>query len=217
METSDLDEEHSIKNLYNNKALHYCVKFNGKNVNKVPVFKHWLNLMKLEKGEKGIIFYCTECHLVFYFQNYRQKHLYIDDCSCHDVAEFCDYCGELYSNNSICCIRIARKLLKRDLYNYIQFDWMDYILYEPLVSLIYYISNIFFLLFRLRKKGEDINYKNDIIMGNKITFIILMLIVLLYSLIFFVYYLNIYLFHLFFFIQIREQKRKDKNENFIRY
>ena len=94
---------------------------------------------------------------------------------------------------------------------------MDYILYEPLVSLIYYISNIFFLLFRLRKKGEDINYKNDIIMGNKITFIILMLIVLLYSLIFFVYYLNIYLFHLFFFIQIREQKRKDKNENFIRY
>ena len=217
METSDLDEEHSIKNIYNNKALHYCVKFNGKNVNKVPVFKHWLNLMKLEKGENGIIFYCTECHLFFYFQSYRQKHLYIDDCSCHDVAEFCDYCGELYSNNSICCIRIARKLLKRDLYNYIQFDWMDYILYEPLVSLIYYISNIFFLLFRLRKKGEDINYKNDIIMGNKITFIILMLIVLLYSLIFFVYYLNIYLFHLFFFIQIREQKRKDKNENFIRY
>ena len=73
METNDLDEEHSIINLYNNKALHYCVKFNGKNINKVPVFKHWLNLMKLEKGEKGIIFYCTECHLFFFFKIIDKK------------------------------------------------------------------------------------------------------------------------------------------------
>ena len=218
MEISNLDEEHSIKKIYNNKALRYCVKFNGKNINKVPVFKHWLNLMKEEKGENGIICYCINCHLFFYFENYRKKNLfYHNNCSAYDMAEFCKYCGELYNNNSICCFRISWKLLKRDLYQSIEFDCFDYLLYTPLFSLIYYNANIFFLLFRLRKKGEDINYKNDIIINNTIIFIFFLLTVLLYSLIFLIHYMSIYLFHLFFFIQIRQQRRKDRNEHIMRY
>ena len=218
MEINNLDEEHSIKKIYNNKALRYNVKYNGKNVNKVPAFKHWINLMKTEKGEHGIICYCVNCHLFFYFENYREKNLfYHNNCSSHDMAEFCKYCGELYNDNSICCLKISWKLLKRDLYKSVQFDCVDYLLYTPFFSLIYYTANIFILFFRLRKKGEDINYRNDIIIEHKIIFILFLLTIFLYSLIFLLHYLSIYLFHLFFYIQIRAQRKKDINAHLMRY
>ena len=35
--------------------------YNGKNINKVQVFIQWLKLMKAEKGENGLTYYCTKC------------------------------------------------------------------------------------------------------------------------------------------------------------
>jgi len=68
METSLVDEESSIEIIGNHKALKYRVKYNGKNINNVPAFKHWLYLMKTEKEYDGIICYCVNCVLFFYFR-----------------------------------------------------------------------------------------------------------------------------------------------------
>ena len=55
MENNFKDEEPTIKIINNNKALQYKVKYNGKNIMKIPAYKQWLDLMKTEKGDNGII------------------------------------------------------------------------------------------------------------------------------------------------------------------
>ena len=64
MENNFKDEEPTIKIINNNKALQYKVKYNGKNIMKIPAYKQWLDLMKTEKGDNGIICYCI---IVIYF------------------------------------------------------------------------------------------------------------------------------------------------------
>ena len=74
MEISLIEEDAKIEIIEGYKTLKYKVKNNGKNINKVPVYMNWLNLMKTEKGENGIITYCTKCFSFFYFESIQQKH-----------------------------------------------------------------------------------------------------------------------------------------------
>ena len=92
MEVSLVDEDFSIENIGNHKALKYRVKYNGKDINNVPVFKHWLDLMKTEKQYDGIICYCINCFLFFYFRDKREKNEFRhnDYCTHFDYAEFCE-------------------------------------------------------------------------------------------------------------------------------
>ena len=92
MEISFEDEDPSIEIINNNKVLHYLVKDNGKNVKKVPVYKQWLDLVKSDHGDDGIICYCVNCHLFFYFENRQEKNLHVHaNCFISDLAEFCEY------------------------------------------------------------------------------------------------------------------------------
>ena len=50
----------------NYKALKYQVEDNGENIGKIPVYKHWLDMIKTEVGDNGVVLYCTKCHLFFY-------------------------------------------------------------------------------------------------------------------------------------------------------
>ena len=73
MEISLVEEDAKIEIIKGYKFLRYKIKNNGKNINKVQVFMQWIKLMKAEKGENGIINYCTKCYPFFYFQNLREK------------------------------------------------------------------------------------------------------------------------------------------------
>ncbi len=215
MENNLIDEEPTIKIINNSKALQYKVKYNGKNIMKIPAYKQWLDLMKTEKGDNGIICYCIKCHLFYYFENYEQKN---NDFECkYDLAEFCEYCGELYIDDSLCCYRIVMKTLERELYRTFELDCFDYFYFIPYISLIYYFTRFFFVIFSMRKKGDDINYQNAIMNDNNVVFVIFVLLTLLYSLIFLLSFTIFYFFHLYFVIKVRKQRIKDKYENITRY
>ena len=222
MEISLVEEESSIEIIGNQKALKYHVKFNGKNMNNVPVFKHWLDLMKTEEDYDGIVCYCPRCYKFFYFRDKREKKSFNhrSNCTNNDTAEFCEYCDELYSDNSICCYKKGLQRLKRELYQLIIFDCIDYLLYIPFFSLAIYFSRFFFILFNLRRKGYDINYNYhcyNYITDNKFTFTIFILTSFCYSLVFVILFTGIYIWHIFFYTKIMKLKAKDRIENFIRY
>ena len=135
------------------------MKYNGKNLNNVPVFKHWLDLMKTEKNYEGIICYCVNCCLFFYFRNKAEKRRFRHNNHClnFEYAEQCEYCGELFLYSSICCYKRALESFKKELYDIIKFECIDYILYVPFFSLIYYFARFYYILTGLRYKGQDIN------------------------------------------------------------
>ena len=221
MEISLVDEDLSIEKIGRHKALKYRVKYNGKNLNNVPVFKHWLDLMKTEKNYEGIICYCVNCCLFFYFRNKAEKRRFRhnDHCLNFEYAEQCEYCGELFLYSSICCYKRALESFKKELYDTIKFECIDYILYVPFFSLIYYFARFYYILTGLRYKGQDINYKHQsyYLFKNNFVAIIFGLISLLYSLVFSILYTGIYIWHVIFFYKIWKIKEKDKRENFIRY
>ena len=114
MEINLIDEEAKIEEIRGYKSLRYEVKNNGKDINKVPVYSQWLNLVKTEKGENGIVTYCTKCHSLLYFSTLREKHSDIHNNKCYYpyLSEFCEYCGELFNQDSICCWRKSFEIFK---------------------------------------------------------------------------------------------------------
>ena len=220
MEINLVDEEPSIIKIGNQKALRYRVKYNGKNIDKIHVYNQWLDLMKTEKEYNGLICYCVNCYLFFYFRNKREKWAFKhnDHCLYIEYAEFCQYCGELYTLSSICCIRKAIKNIERELYSSIKFDCLDYILYFPFLSLLFYFARFFHTLTSLRNNKQDINYKYDSVTDNKCVLTLFILTALCFSISFFLLYLEIfYIWHIIFFTKIWNLKIKDRNENFVRY
>ena len=76
------------------------------------------------------------------------------------------------------------------------------------------------MLFNLRQKGYDINYKYvnyDVLIDNKFIFIMFILTSLCYSLVFLILFIGIYIWHIFFLSKILRLKAKDERENFTRY
>ena len=140
MEISLIDEEPHIEIISNQKALKYRVRYNGKGISNVPVFKHWLDLMKTEYD--GIVYYCVNCFLFFHFKGIREKNSFTHtgkDCiSSIHFANFCEYCGELYIYDSICCYKRVLEIIKKEYYEMISLDFTDYLFLIP-----------YFLLFSL--------------------------------------------------------------------
>ena len=220
MEINLLDEDAKIENINNLKALRYPVKDNGKNVDEIPVFKNWLNLMKSEKGENGIVCYCVNCHLFFYFINTEEKKFFVHNPNCisNDYAEFCEYCGELFADISICCYKKGFYFIKREIYDSFDDDIGEYCIFIPFISLLFYFARIFHVIVNIRKKGKNINYKNESFLDySKFAFVIFVLFGLLYSLIYSLIYTIVYFFHLIIILRIRKQNIKDKEANFVRY
>lgn len=220
MEINLLDEDAKIETINNIKTLRYLVKNNGKNVDKIPVFKNWLNLMKTEKGDNGIVCYCVNCHLFFYFENIEEKKFFYHnpDCVPSDYAEFCEYCGELFIDISICCYRKGLYFIEREIYDSFDDDYGSYCIFIPFISLIFYFARIFHVIINIRRKGMNINYRNDSFLEySTFSFVLFVLSSLLYSLIYSIIYTIVYFFHLIIILRIRKQNIKDKEDNFVRY
>ena len=224
MEISLIEEDAKIEVIKGYKTLKYKVKNNGKNINKVPVYNQWLSLMKAEKGENGIISYCTKCYCFYYFENVRQKHSIItDNCGYYYFADFCEYCGELFNEDSICCLRKCFYIYKVISYTFFFDDFGFCVLFLPITALMWVVFCSFKILFLKRiKKSDDIN--NNIDEGpfetiNGFTFyIIFILFCVVYSLVFSVpYFFTIYFFQLYVMIKIKRQKDEDKVNNIMRY
>ena len=223
MEVSLIEEEAKIEIIEGTKALRYKVKSNGKDINNVPVYSQWLRLMKSEKGENGIITYCRKCQTFFYFENLLQKHLMLhDNCTYYDFSEFCEYCGELYNEDSICCLKKAFDIFKQYIYT-VYFDAdRYYILFLPIFILMWNCLTVFkIIFFKRNKKYCDINFI-DIdfldVKKNIVFFIFMFLFSLFYVVVFIIpYFFTIYFFQLFLMIKLYRQKLKDKANNIIRY
>ena len=224
MEISLLEEDAKVEIIRGHKNLKYKVKHNGKNINLVPRYMQWLNLMKMEKGENGIITYCTKCNSFLYLENLQQKHS--RDHICCDFfycADFCEYCGELYNEFSICCLKKCFYIFKYLSYNEFFVDFGLYILFIPITALIYLFVCFFKITYSKRiKKSDDINHiEGEGVFESKYGFsffILFILFAIVYSIVFCVPYIfTIYFFQLFIMIKMRRQKISDEAINILRY
>ena len=215
MEISLTDEDPLIEIINEQKALKYEVKHNGKNIDEIPVYKHWLVMMKTENGDNGIVSYCVNCHVFFYFQTSQQRFLFEHrDCYNFDLADFCKSCGELYNGDSMCCYKSGYNVFKSFIYSSFFIDYSDYCLMLPVISLIAGLSSLCYIFLSIRKKGENINFKKDLINTPKVIGILLSCI---YIIIFFVPSIPIYFIYLYFLMNIRKQKVIDRAQNIYRY
>ena len=223
MEISILEEEAKVEIIKGHKNLKYKVKNNGKNINFVPRYINWLNSMKAERGENGIITYCTKCKAFLYLDNVQQKHSLNHVCCDHAYcADFCEYCGELYNEYSICCLRKCFDIFKYLSYNIYFAQFCLCLLFIPILSLAWAFYCCLIIIFSKRiKKSDDILYHDDGIFESKFNYIfekisILMLVV--YPLLYFIpYFFTIYFFQLFAMIKVRSQKISDEANNIMRY
>ena len=223
MEINLVEEEAKIVIINGNKTLKYKVKNNGKNINKVPVYNQWLNSVKTEKGENGIITYCTKCHTFLYLDNIRQKYS-IDHTCCGYVylSDFCEHCGELFNEFSICCLRKCFDIFHSFSYNEFFDNFCFCILFIPIISLMWAFYSFFTILHSKRvKKTDDINYIDEGIIVSKYHYDfekIFILLCIVYSLVFSIpYFFTIYFFQLFVMFKISRQKIDDEANNIMRY
>ena len=220
MEVIDPNEAPDLKTVNNRKALKLKCEQNGKDIEeKSPAYQQWLNKMKYEIGENGIVCYCINCRYFFYFESIRRKNLYHhENCNSSDLAQFCEYCGELYNKESICCFRRAIILIKRNFYDSFQGDCQDCCFVFPFLSTIYLFSVFFHLIISLRFfKYKNINSKNEFIVSDRIIITLFVPITIVYSLLFFLYYIYFYFFLLIFQLITRHQRIKDRNDGNFRY
>ena len=220
MEANRPGEDPDLQIVNGRQALKLTCERNGKDIEKKSSAYHqWLDKMKYENGENGLVCYCIKCKYFFYFENIRRKNLYHhDDCDSSDLAQFCEYCGELYNKDSICCFRRAIKMIKRNFYDSFEGDCQDCCFVFPFISTIYLFSVFFHLVVSLRViNNKDIINKNDFSVNNNIVIALFVPITIVYSLVFFLYYMYCYFFLLIFQLVTRHQRIKDRIENRPRY
>ena len=223
MELSLIEEDAKIEIVRGHKNLKYKVKHNGKNMNLVPRYNQWLNLMKTERGENGIITYCAKCYTFIYFDNKNQMYS-IDHTCCGSFcyANVCEYCGELYNDASICCLRKCFDIFKYFNYSNYFDNFGLCFMFIPILSLAWAFYCCLIIIFSKRiKKSDDILYHDDGIFESKFNYIfekIAILMLVVYPLLYFIpYFFTIYFFQLFTMIKVRSQKISDEANNIMRY
>lgn len=227
MEIDNKDENPEIIKIHNTTALRYMVRDNGKNIEKeIPAYRQWYEKVVSEsfEGENGIVCYCKNCRLFFYFDNLRRKNAFEHgNCNPSDFAEFCDNCGELYNKDSICCWKTGIKMFKRSLYDSLLGDCQDCCFMFPIISTIYFFSVFYHIITSMRlniKKGKwnDINFKNEFITSDKLIIMIFIPLSLVYALVFFIHYMGLfYLLILIYQLVLRHRHKKNNQEHIFIY
>ena len=219
-EIDNPEDNHIIDLLDPKRPLHYQVKNNGEKIKEIPVFKNWLNLQRENNGREGFVCYCSKCEEFFYFSSLIEKSAFHDsnDCPSTNFAQFCEYCGELYSRESICCVKQGIVWIKRMLYESFEGDCQDCCFIFPFISTIYLFSVFFHLITSIRrKKSHDINFEHEFTISDYVIIWIFIPITVIYALVFFVTYMILYIFIMIFELIIRHQKIKDRLGNRPRY
>ena len=218
MENLLLDNEIEYKTINHINALFFKINYPTIKIMNQPKIKKWLEFQKIERGNNGFISYCRECNLFFYFMNEKEE----DEtkgkcCGEYCFGRICNYCGEIYFEDSFCCI--INGIIER--FKYAIFDGnytckgeiYDKIKLIPFLFIIFCAFNLLFAIFinkRMTINGEifsSFGEKDD--WKVNCVYIFITLLVLLYSLIFMIPFLLLYQFYLFF-ILIQKCKKKEK-------
>ena len=218
MENLLLDDEIEYKTINNIKALCFKIDYPTIKIMNQPKIKKWLEFQKKERGNNGFISYCRECNLFFYFIDENEEEETKRKC-CINLyyGRICNYCGEIYFEDSFCCI--INGIIEN--FKFTLFDEnyrYKHELYEKL-KLIPFLFTIFCCLSLLLAIFIDRRMIiNDRIFSSfsekynnwkiNCTYTFITLLVLLYSLLFMIPYLLLYLFYLFFILVIQKCKKK---------
>ena len=119
MENKFLDDEIELKEINNIKALYYKISYPNKRVNGDPIFIKWLETQKKERGDNGIVSYCKNCNLFFYFMNEKERNETKKICcESYNYGYICKYCKQILFVDSFCCtIGGLIDLIKYNLFN----------------------------------------------------------------------------------------------------
>ena len=59
--------------------------------------------------------YCTKCHVFFYLTLEEKYFFEHKDCYIYELANFCQNCGELNSDDSIYCYKAGYLIFKKNI------------------------------------------------------------------------------------------------------
>ena len=140
-------------------------------------------------------------------------------CGSFCYTHFCEYCGELYSDTSICCLRKCFDIFKYLIYNNYFNNFCLCLMFIPILCLMWLAFSLYLISHSKRiKKTDDIHDASEGAFETCPNYIICVLFCFIYSIIFFVpYFFTIYFFQLFLMAKIKRQKDEDKANNFQRY
>ena len=161
MEVNLIDEDHKIEIINSYKALKYEVKDNGRNIDKIPIYKNWLSMMKEQEGNDGIVCYCTNCHLFFYINSQERYTFHHGECYNDSLAVFYQKCDELYYEESLCCFRSGYKVFEFNYYRGFIDEPPDFLMMIPFFSLFYAFCFIFYIILMIRRKRDNVNYEKE--------------------------------------------------------
>ena len=207
MENLTIDDQIEYREIKGMKALYYKLQYPNAKVKENPYFEKWLNSQKNINGNNGIISFCKNCDLFFYFKN-APKEKYTICCSYNSLGEFdsyghvCEYCGQIYFEDSLCCtkngIKVAcqKVLLNGQYFN----SFRNWIKFFPFIFLFAFSMIFLWGLFFYRR----MKYKNDIFSSfirieTTYTIIVMLFslfLIIIYSLIFSISYILFFIIYL---------------------
>ena len=222
MENSHNDEQHNIytKEIDGVIFIHCKTQYENENILKIPAFKKWLD-GEIKKAGKYIGDYnfkkCDNCDF-FHFTNFFGK--YVICCENHHYQNICRFCGSIFYEHSYCCIKCTlyndfSEYLLNDFYscNICQSDGLlQCIKSLPLAFHLTFSGTFIYALF-LHRKGtdhEDIrsSYKYKGTSLSELAMYIMYMLILVYSLVYFIPLSIIYILYLLIFINGYQHNHK---------
>ena len=190
MENKYIEEKIELKKINGLNAFYYKVLYPEQNIKELPMIKKWIFSQKIKNG---ILIYCKKCNLFFYLENKNNKIIKPKCCDDYDYGQICNYCGQLYFDNSNCCIKNAinttKKFLFDDINDYKR-DIINIFKYFPFTFFIYIIFSITsgFFLERRKTVKNDIfsNYYSENNSGINVYIFSIVVSSILFSIIFFI-------------------------------
>ena len=157
MENKLIEDELNYEEINQVKGLKYKLKYSNTKVGEDPIIKKWLSSEKLSKGDNGIVCYCLKCNLFFYFQNENELNETKNKCcDSYEYGYICNFCGKIYFEYSFCCIKNGIKVSCEDfLFNIELNEIHQYFFFFPIITYIIVLFNLFGALFYFRRTKID--------------------------------------------------------------
>jgi len=159
MENKLIEDELIYEEINGVKGLKYKLQYSNTKVGKDPIFKKWLSSEKLSKGDNGIVCYCKNCNLFIYLQNKNEiNETATKCCNSFGYGYICNYCGEIFFISSLCCIKNGLKNEFEEFIFSIKFNQIsEYFIFFPIITYFIFFLILFSALFydRKAKIGDD--------------------------------------------------------------
>ena len=200
MENKYIEEKIELKKIQGLNAFYYKVLYPEQNIKELPIIKKWIFSQKIKNG---ILIYCKKCNLFFYLENKNNEIIHTECCNYLNYGKVCNYCGQLYFNDSDCCFKnsfiTTKKYFFDDLDDY-KIKKVNIIKYFPFFFFMIIINSISSGLFLERRKTvkDDIfsNYSSEDTKGIYAYNLSIVVSSFLYSIIFFIPHIILYIIYL---------------------